>query len=653
MRKSLKVRLICLFTLFACLPVIIASLMNGYFSIEELKNAAFRANFSLNQEVSNEVSRSMNYAQDLNAVFAAMPTMKTMQSDLIKQTITDLQKQNPQFELIAVLDENGQQIARSSGKNGMRADRDYFKKAIKGDRFFSDAYISATTQSLCVTVSTPIKDNSGKVIGVVASDVSLAYLWEIADALKIGQAGYIDIVDSHGTVLAHPNKDKIKDKENFSNISYIKEAIAGNEGKVEADSTMGEKSLVTYVPINGYGWGIITYEPLSEVYATAISNGFAVLIILVLFMIISSCVAMWVTKSIVEPITELGNIAHKVSCGDLSQVIQVDSSTEINKLAGEFNLMVKHLRSLILKTTETSETVSAASQQLAASIEAVGTSAQEVSRTASQVAQQTSEQVKISGTAVTVIREITESIETAAATAQSVSIISEESRQVADEGAVQSDEAIHKIINVQQGVKDSAKVIDSLGEKSRQIGQIIDTISSIAGQTNLLALNAAIEAARAGEHGRGFAVVAEEVRKLADQSGQATREIAEIIHAIRTETMLAVEKMELGCQEVDSGVVSVQKAVDSFGNIQGSVSNVNDQIANILQLSLEQKNGSENMQRAITAIADVLEKNAKDVERVASVSADQSIAVQEVKEAAADLANMAMELRAEISKFSV
>lgn len=653
MRKSLKTRLVVLFTLFTCIPVIIGMIVNAYFSINEMKSTSIAANLSLSKEISNEIKLLMDNAQGINDVVSVMPVVRSMDANAIKAAIVDIQQKNPQFELIAVLDKSGRQIARTNGKNGDRADREYFKRAFQGETFLSDAYISATTNSICVTVSAPVKNSDGQIIGVVASDVSLSYLWDIADATTIGMSGYIDVIDHKGNILAHPDKEKVRGKESFAQFEYVQKALNGNSGYVEGVSSIGEESLITYMPVDRYKWGVVTYEPTREVYASAVKNSLIMVGIVIVSIMLSIMVAFRVARGIVDPIQALVDAAHRISTGDLSHTIEVKGAAEINKLAEQFNLMVKHLRSLILKTTETSETVSAASEQLAASIEAVGRSTELVTSTVKEAAKSTKAHMEVSQRSVGVIQEMVGHIDTAAVSAQEAAKVSQQSKEVANQGLVQSDEAIRKITGVQKGVNESARVIDSLGEKSRQIGQIVDTISGIAGQTNLLALNAAIEAARAGEHGRGFAVVAEEVSKLAEQSEVAAGEIADIIHAIRTETMTAVETMEKGCKEVDEGVVAVQKTVDSFNDIHQAIANVNVQVNQILQLSTKQKDGSVEVEAAISEISDFLTTNEEGSSRVWAVSEEQNVAVGEVKAAANDLAKMAMELRAEISKFSV
>ena len=653
MQGSLKTRLIVLFALFACIPVLAGTLINGYVSMTNLRESTLTANLNLNREIASGIKRSMDNAEGLNAAVAAMPMAQTMDSVTLKQALVDIQKKNPQFELIAVLDASGQQIARTSGSNSNRADRDYFQAAKQGKSFATAAYISASTKALCVTMAAPILNNTGKVIGVVASDVSLKSLWDITDNTKIGAAGYMDIVDDKGTVMAHPDKAKIENKENFSKYDYISKVITGKTGSTEGQSTTGTDSLITYVPVDSYNWGVITYEPTREVYEAALKNALVMLVILILAVLISIFVAFRVAKGIVDPIQSLMEAAKRISQGDLSHAIEIQGATEINELTAQFNLMVKHLKALILKTSEASETVSASSEELSASIDSVGHLSDDVLTTVNRVVTDTREKVLISEQSVAVIQEIVGHIEASVLSAEEVVKSATSSKATASHGARQSEDAIDKITHIQTDVNATAQVIDSLGEKSKKIGQIVDTIAGIAGQTNLLALNAAIEAARAGEHGRGFSVVAEEVSKLAAQSELAANEIATIINEVKQETLTAVVTMEKSRSEVDKGVLSVRQTGDAFKEIYASVESLNEQVNHILQLATKQKTGSVKMEKAVQDISNFLHTNVDGIEQIASMNESQGASVQEIKTAAGALAQMAVELREEINKFSI
>jgi methyl-accepting chemotaxis protein len=195
--------------------------------------------------------------------------------------------------------------------------------------------------------------------------------------------------------------------------------------------------------------------------------------------------------------------------------------------------------------------------------------------------------------------------------------------------------------------------VANLGERSVQIGQIVDTISGIAGQTNLLALNAAIEAARAGEQGRGFAVVADEVRKLAEQSQDATKQIADLIQEIQGETDKAVVAMNQGTHEVKVGTEVVSVAGQAFGEITLLITQVSDQIQDISAAIQQVTSGSQLIVSSVQDIDGISKKVAEEAETVSAATEEQSASMEEIAASSQSLAKMARDLEAAVSKFTV
>jgi len=179
-------------------------------------------------------------------------------------------------------------------------------------------------------------------------------------------------------------------------------------------------------------------------------------------------------------------------------------------------------------------------------------------------------------------------------------------------------------------VSESAGSIGKLGDSSKQIGDIISVIDDIAYQTNLLALNAAIEAARAGEQGRGFAVVADEVRKLAERTGEATKQIAEMIKKIQSETQDAVTAMDKGTNEVREGIELADKAGASLQEILESIQSVLDRINQIAQASEEQSATSEQISASVTSISQVARDSAQQVDGVAATAEEMASLTQQL-----------------------
>ena len=206
---------------------------------------------------------------------------------------------------------------------------------------------------------------------------------------------------------------------------------------------------------------------------------------------------------------------------------------------------------------------------------------------------------------------------------------------------------------IEQTVNNSAQVVAKLGERSKEIGQIVDTISGIAGQTNLLALNAAIEAARAGEQGRGFAVVAEEVRKLAEQSQDAAKKIATLISEIQGDTDKAVLAMSEGTREVKIGTEVVTAAGYAFEEIEVMVTEVSNQVKEISAAVQQMASSSQQIVSSVKEIDELSKNAAGEAQTVSAATEEQSASMEEIASSSQSLAKMAQDLQEAVSKFRV
>ncbi|MCC5465621.1 methyl-accepting chemotaxis protein [Pelosinus baikalensis] len=651
--NSLRTKLVIFFILFAVIPAAVGGAISIYKNIITTKEVAVNSNNNTASQIAKQIEIMLDDSKGMTEGLAASPTARSLDGAVLRDMIINFQQKNPQFELIYVMDASGMQVARTAGTLANRADRPYFKEAMKGSTFFTDIYISSFTNAPSITISVPIKNSAGTILGVFAADIGLQSLWAIADNVKVGKNGYVEIVDHNGVVIAYPDHEKVLKKESFAAIEYVKKVIEGQTGSIEAISSRGDKTISAFTSVPKYQWGVIVNEPLKDVYDGAITASYIIIGILLISLALAAVTAFYIARSIVTPLQKVVHSVELVAGGDLSHTLVADGVLEVNQLVQGVNQMTVALRKIILHAASVAESVAASAEELTASATEVGRASEEVTATIQDVAQSATTQVRLSDESSSIMIEMQAGIADAVQAACEVAGVSERSEQSAEGGLKQVNHAVQLMNNIRQDVGDAAEKINILGEKSRQIGQIVEVITNIAGQTNLLALNAAIEAARAGEQGRGFAVVADEVRKLAEQSQEAAKEIAEIIGAIQSETVQAVDAMDKGSKEVGEGVKVVSASKVAFEEIYVDVKEMRRQVDSILALMDSQLTGSGQVGQSITGIADASRTNAASSQEVAAASEEQNASVHEIVAAVSGLATMASELQEVVHKFKV
>jgi len=357
---------------------------------------------------------------------------------------------------------------------------------------------------------------------------------------------------------------------------------------------------------------------------------------------------LYMARTITKPIIQMTD--HMVR-GDLNFAANVTSADEVGHLIRAFDKMITTLRSMVMGVQANAEQVAASAEELTASAEESAHAVNQVATSITEVAQGSDEQVTIVNENIAGIEQLAASIGQVAVKTNQVSFNAQQAAISAKSGSNAIEAAMNQMLQVEQSTVKSAEVIAKLGGHSQEIGQIVDAIASIAGQTNLLALNAAIEAARAGEHGRGFAVVAEEVRKLAEQSQHATKEIGDLIHEIQGDTDEAVQAMRIGSQEVQKGNTVVNLAGRSFNEIAGSVDQVSSQMQDISAFTQQIVEKSQRIVASIGNIAAISKENASRTQTASAATEEQSASLEEIASSSQVLAKLAEELQRSISHF--
>jgi methyl-accepting chemotaxis protein len=336
-------------------------------------------------------------------------------------------------------------------------------------------------------------------------------------------------------------------------------------------------------------------------------------------------------------INQTAKAANRLAEGDLTVSVTPQSKQDI--LGNSFVQMIAGLRSLVGQTTNNAGTVNDAADRLARIAEQTG-------QATAQIADSTQEQATSINRVSQITSQISITTEDIAANTQSAAEGAAEAARIAQEGSRVVEETIAGMGKIKAKVGLSAEKVTEMGQRSEQVGGIVQTIDEIASQTNLLALNAAIEAARAGEHGKGFAVVADEVRKLAEKSAQATREIAGLIRTIQNTVSEAVTAMNEGSAEVAIGVMRANKSGEALHRILDAAQNVHQQVKTTANATQQMRSGTRDMVNEMNSVSAVVEESSAMTQEIAAQAG-------ELRDSAHTLNEMSTDLQQIVSRFNL
>ena len=374
---------------------------------------------------------------------------------------------------------------------------------------------------------------------------------------------------------------------------------------------------------------------------------------MVLALIIASYLLVALYRSMKESIMAIFAGTKEFATGDWREGISISSTDEFADISISLNSVREKMRPMITNILHSAQQLSASSEELTISSEQVAQSSNHVYASVAQVAIGAEQQLQAVHKSITAIEQMSDSIRQVATNTSLATHSSEQTAEAARKGTVAIKTAMEQMTNIEISVIDSASVVKNLGERSQEIGQIVDTISAIAGQTNLLALNAAIEAARAGEQGRGFAVVAEEVRKLAEQSQEAAKQIATLIAEIQSQTGKAVDAMQSGTKIVKIGTETVNSAGEAFNEIAKLIYQVAGQVNEVSMAMQNIVSGNQEMVLTANEIANTTKEAVSETQNVSAASQEQSASMQEIASSSQALSKLAEKLQNVVNFFKV
>ncbi len=498
------------------------------------------------------------------------------------QELLRLRQNYSTYELIAVTDAAGNLIASSDpatvGKITI-ADRPYFKEAMQGQTAISDAILSKSSGNQIYVIAAPIK-LQGKINGILLATINLkSFSKEYIDPIKIGETGYAYLISRDGLMLAHPDQDTIM-KLNLTDFDFGHQIIQQKNGTLRY-TYKGDDKLAGFATVKQTGWIAVAggeiKDVLSAVRPMATLNLInAVVVAVILGLILSFMTGRFILKPLAGVTFGLRDAAEGE--GDLTKRIKQDTKDELAELANWFNVFMERLEPIIGRVRNAANSVENSTAEVHSGTQGLSSATQEQAAAVEEVA--------------ATIEEMTSSIKTNASNA--------------DEGSNMTTRMVEQADRSRRSSAELVQAMNGISEAARKIGDITVTVNDVAFQTNLLALNAAVEAARAGEHGKGFAVVAEEVRALAQRSGEASHEIRSLI--------------EDAVSRISTGDAMVKQAEKDQEEIISQIEGLAQTMQEISAASNEQASGVDEVNRAIAQIDTSTQQNASTVEELSATA---------------------------------
>ncbi|GEN57205.1 methyl-accepting chemotaxis protein [Halolactibacillus alkaliphilus] len=671
--KSIRTKLVVYFSVIMTVALVVLGfvIMNG--ASDSIQNDAEESLLSLSHEAArvadSRITGEFLYLEGLTN----LPEVQEETRDIdAAMAVFKERVQETSYLRIGMADLEGNlYLSDSYGDDGDIVDiseRDYYQQSLNGERGLmppSESVNAADGDRLIMVTSVPVIENN-RVTGVIVAVGDADFLSVIVEDITFGEQGYAYMIDDTGTVVAHRNREMIRDFFNpitlaeedpsLSTVATQFEDILSTDAGVGSYTFNNEPMYIGYSTIGDTGWSLVVTADEHEVLSSVDDLQLTTIVMTVAAVLVAIILTFIVGSRISKPIRSVSQSAEKIGELDLRQDIEpalLKSKDEVGQLATSLQAVTENMRRVIQQINDSAGNVSAASEQLTATSEQSASASEEVAATIQDIADGAENQAENTEAGSEKAHQLGEIVEQEQAVVNRLNVAFKKVHRAVEEGMTEIKRLAMLSDKTSKATKEVESGIHSTNDSSHRISEASNVIANIAEQTNLLALNAAIEAARAGEAGKGFSVVAEEIRKLAEQSTESTASIDAIVKELQTNAESSVKVMADVSKVIEEQLASVQLTQAKYEQIETAMVTSNDAVDSLNDTGKQMAEIKEEIVSSLENLSAIAEENSAATEEVSAATEQQTSSMEEISRSSLSLAELAVELKKLIEQFKI
>lgn len=645
---------------FACGTLSYLSYMN---SSQVLKKQVEQSIETQSKDVSRYLEERVGRVFDDLLSIAEREEIRGMNEEEQLAYLRTVVKRTAEYQTFAIVHENREAVFLEGDRLDL-SKRQYVQDGFTGKTAISDVLTSLLTGKPSVMAVTPIETDTGEeALLLVHMDGYM--LSDVTDSVAIGDNGFALILNSEGTVQAHPNRDWVKDHLNF--VQHAKDTgdlqnesdlmtqhvLANNAGVTSYESSSDGSYYVGYTTLSS-GWklGVMAHE--NDVFAGLAQMEKMFYLTTAVIMIMAIVVTYFISRSIVRPILGIVETSETLALGDFTRHVEsryIKRKDEVGMLASSLQNMKDNMHNAIHKVGDSATQVQTATVAMGDGVENVHQKMRHIAESIAEVGSGSERQTSMAEDGAKSMVQMTRGIQNVAEVATAIAENTEYIQQKVADGHRAVKQSIVQMGAIQAGTKKELDAIQQLERESNEVGQILKMITSIAEQTNLLALNASIEAARAGDAGKGFAVVADEVRKLSEQTATSAAQINVLITNVQDHTKEVVNGAKSGVENVKRGIASIEKVGNRFEDVVEAIAKITVEIGQMSAAAEEMSANTEEISASMMEMAATARTANDHVQGVTQSMHHQQQTIDDINNETEKLEEMAQQLKDAIQTF--